>query len=494
MEVIKIARRLETALGKTLGIKNSSLPDVVDARYRAEWRIYAFFWFVPGLMMAGLFLAPGPASPAAHFWGAAIPLGSAALATGLSLLWMARWRILADRDGLTIRGLWSERRMRWDEIRSYYTVSNNNSVWYYVQTDTGKFRLGNGSNQDYAVRQAVVERATAAVTSDWKPEGSFLAENETKIFRPNLGAGNEIFVAFGLAWTVALLVAWFLPNKWTAGWTGPRPWWLWLVNPLVVQVILYTGLFSPRIIRAYRARLQVRRRFQEEIQVSRERIRWSDGQKSVDVRWSEITAVTTGSGGYNSKTLMRTRDGELSFVPSTFKDPAILENILANYLPDGAERLKDSSQPQATRLPDGGIRFGYRNGISRFLLACLLFFWLLVPVSSARLYYFPRPGTAPDPSDLQTVWLFLAGGLPFVAYAFACYYRSCIILRDDVLEHRGLFKTTKLRLDDVRSLKMMQYYFVVRTEDKKLILGLSLDDVAGLKREIQRRAPGLVLE
>lgn len=510
MKLIEKRGTAISAFASTLESYKSPLPDVLVVRVGpACWCSLAALTVMAAVAVVGNSQIPPSARRPSN------PVVDMVCLAGLVLFWVgftvwfalyfARRRTIATREGLFCREIFEETYVPWEQVRSYYTRRVKNATLFFIKTREGKeIRLVKGSNQDLLLHEIVVQRALWADGNSWKPEGSFLPENETRVFRIRRDTGRKVHGILGLALLIllgCLWVAWCQRgmNLWSGFTTAPPPSWAWLVNPIWMMGGVFVLHLLPAFAVEWPAHRYDLRHWQDQVSVSRERIRWSDGSRSVDVKWDEIVRYRAQQSrvlaDVRPQTAFETAQGMFVINFPAFEDGVALRHAIKNYLPPEAQQEQQTAalgKQKTTR--DGGLIFDYRNGTTRALLYLPAFVFSARPAISCLWRVCPLlapPG--PPVSNSQLIWQALFGAVPLAICGLG-YFRSRVVVRGEFLEHRSFFWTRRVPLKDIEAMKLVSFFLVISTAEKNLVLGCTLSSPDALKKLIREHTGTDLLE
>jgi Bacterial PH domain len=300
-------------------------------------------------------------------------------ALGFVLLAVGRSTLTADDAGLTLRTPGGERRMAWESISDFYTLTNEHHTFDVVEFEGAReIRWNAAEPHAESLRAAVLSWATRAPAREWAPPGSRAIEALPRTFAyepPATRAGAAITLPVTLG-----LIVWVFSK--VHGFEAPRIPLAWGIVMLSAVMATILALPVTTLSIWVAAERDYRRRRGQRVTVREDGLRYDDERREMVIGWNEMLRVVPLETGLIVPETLWIESHRESFTVSTnLGDLPRLRALLARRAPEAVARGKASSRDpddllRLDALPGVAVHH-YRTRVTRGLLALLGFFVLL---------------------------------------------------------------------------------------------------------------------
>lgn len=492
----------------------------------SNWWVVLFCVLMALMSLSLLFVAPAARTPSSAManvigvWCLSAPFWVVAAWLALSI---ERSFIYADAEKLCWREVGKWHAACWADVSDFYEAATGQSKQRVVETRVGKLKITSGWTNERALIDWIPLHATQAKSTVWEARGARPEDPWPRTHR--YGTFDNRFMPW-LAALVSLYPLAMIGSKFNAQNTLFRDIYALYGWPMIALMIvtglgvcaLYPVMFGAMlgpVVRAARARQN------QNVVTTLEGIRWSDGSRTVQANWDDVTdfyqsplpgrvssflfyQVETAQGNFdfvhtigNFRQLRRTISRHATQARAAREDNGEWRLRLADGAQSTSSRKREDPYPlrDVTR-PDWQL-FGYRTAMVRALL------WLpsalaIIPILLPMLLHWVQPldmdaTVSASPDNYQ--WLWLAAAMGAVAWMWWRYREAAIEIDADGLKQHTAF--------DVKTLawKEVEKYFVssdtfgnvvgrnARGETVRIRFWLGIGAQRELQAEIERRAP-----
>lgn len=489
-----------------LEIDKSELPDVIIVRHgRPIWVLLGSISSIFPVVALALWLTPS--APDQHSaWVALFVLVLGLFVWLLLYFGILRTEIVADLDGITRRDFSGQLFVPWHDVIGYRVSDspstrggetieidvdgepNSEGSICYVDTAAGEITFAGRMPGANLLRRAIRERSLNSVAASWRPDDIRVPPGAEIYFSyPPVKIIDRLRAAtFCVGYILVFLLLCVLPSLKQNRHSVPMGVDVWFVGTIA---LITSPLLAPFWVE-WRP-LQVRRsRAGEKIVVTAESIRWESGARTEELTWAEIVRFTAVPEPWTLETInletLTSARGQICFSSRAMAGGRSLQRLVQHYLPESASvRIDTFANGLCQQLPNGDLRFHYRNSDNRtalvivtFLAFIMAFPGLLPLIPGMTDYGF-------QPLALLPVAIFS----PFVLYGWFCYGWSSLVLGDEILEHRCPSGSVRLELKSLRCVRRSGYLLKLESAESHRLLWFGLCDLGSFEKELARRAP-----
>lgn len=471
---------------------------------KVAWIFVAFFTVMGGLSLSLPWIEPRPRGMG-DLIGTCLMASFFLIPALVCAVWAVRGRIIADERGLRWRGLGRWQSTAWDSVQDYYDKlppSNGKSAGLksVVETRGGCLKFDRDWSGTAALRASIERRAASARARTWGVLGTRPEDDWPRVFHYNTSDNRTSlwYISGCLLLLYGAILSRALPR--TVGWVQELGWGLGLAPLLVMlavvfsySLIFWVAAFPP---------LEAKRRKHQRITVSPSRLRFEDGDRAIEVPWSDVSDYFLASfpakiaPGYLCRVV--TNAGSFDFTAAV-SEARLLRIIVSLYAteaktrqwcsPDGDDLLGGQHSRWSGGCEGVGERvFHYRTRTNRAMLWFLAFFAILPLVPFAVDRWLGLPSRGDTGAILTTCALMGAAWL----WTFWRYQAACV-----QIDSRGITQNTAQGKRFLAWAEVQDYY---KSGSDILIFGnvvgasgrvrfwQGIADVEELQEEISRRA------
>ena len=482
--------------------KNSGLE--VRCRLDSGLWVLAVIWFALGLPFIYLAFTDPPKTP--WLWCGFIALYFAF--SGLPLFFTVwpwfHMGIVANDNGLLLRGYFRSTFLQWKEINDYYFRKQEKVVLPYIAANGREWTIYHAYQNRAELQEFVKQKAIASRAKEWQLFGTRTFDEWPRVFRYK--DTNPIWLwlfAFGATFLLlALMVGepllrggWNnIGNNASTMFNGFSP---FLAVAFVLTILLVCSAQPFLIVAVLLPRIQASRAYlQQTVTADLRGLVFQTPQEHTPIAWDRVLDLylepVAGTLQSADRCVVVTARGESAFL-STIVDDFILREIIKTYAKNaqskewaykvGRDRdnLKTPIQFQAKA---GTKVFHFRTRTAR---AMMWFSTLLVYSAPVSVIF---GGKFKTNSEIIGVFLFLFPLAVAVIFGWLCYFKTHIVLDERGFATYGLRKSRFIAWNEIESYTVSsdKYFLVIKSDGQKTRILQMFSDIANFKNEVQNRA------